>query len=557
MVSLHHTDIDGVPCFWVESGRPTLAAQLIFRTGMADEWLNGSGWTHILEHLALHGRGGGTLAVNGSVSLLHTTFDAHGPARDVARHLTELAVWLSRPVFHEFEREKGVLQAESALRADSPSRRALGWRYGSLGPGTVSYSEPGISRATPAGLAHHAAGVFASGNAALVLDGPPPADLSLALPPGPLRVAPRAVGCGDVLPAACVDDAGLVLSGVVARSTAATFLPELLQRGLQDRLRDDAGAAYAPWATYEKVDEDQALVVAGSDLLAPLLSTIAEASLGLVRDLSTLGPEPSRLAEVREARMQAMRDPFAMVALAVRAAHDHLAGRRPLCFEEYLHETASVSAKDVQGEARAFRESLLLGLPSGSAWSGQLPMIGWPAQRPTLAGKRFRHRDWPAVRSRLVIAAQGVEMADRSQARRVEFENATGAVAHPDGARTLVSHDGWNLVIDPHAWHDGVAAVSLLDRLSPEPLRMAQPWPTPSTFRRRSWWDRWTTWSRTTFRPQAGSRGWTRLLPLALLILGVFTVIAAGLPGAVLSWALSFRVLAGLIAVAVVISLRR
>lgn len=557
MVVLHHTDIDGVPCFWVESGRPTLAAQLLFRSGMADEWLSASGWTHMLEHLALHGRGGGALAVNGSVALLHTTFDAHGPAPEVARHLTELTTWLSGPVFHELEREKGVLQAESALRADSPSRRALGWRYGSLGPGTVCYSEPGISRATPADLARHAARVFAAGNAALVLDGPPPVELTLRLPPGPVQVAPRAVPCGDLIPAAYVDNGGLVISGVVPRSPAATFLPELLQRGLQERLRDGAGAAYAPWATYEKVDDEQALVLAGSDLLASVLPTIADEVLGLVRDLATMGPEPARFADVREARVQAMRDPYATVGLAMRAAHDHLAGRQILSFDEYLDEALAVSARDVQAEARAFKDTLLLGIPGQSRWSDQLPMTEWPEQRPMLAGKRFRHRDWPAVRSRLVVGPQGVEVALRSESRRVEFENATGVLEHADSARTLVSHDGWNLMIDPQAWHRGAVAVGLMDRLSPEHLRMTQPWPADAGFQRGSAWSRWKAWGVSVLRPQAKSRVWTRLLPLLLLAFVAVVVIIAGLPGAVLSWALSLRFLGVLVLVAVVVSLRR
>lgn len=119
MFALHETEVDGVRCFWVETDRPTLSAQLIFRQGMADEWLNESGWLHMLEHLSLHGRGGGTLQVNGSVSLLHTSFTAHGPAERVGAHFSDLTQWLSAPTFHEFERERGVLQAESRLRGGS------------------------------------------------------------------------------------------------------------------------------------------------------------------------------------------------------------------------------------------------------------------------------------------------------------------------------------------------------------------------------------------------------------------------------------------------------
>ena len=90
MLELRHTDVDGVRCFWVETGRPTLAGALFFRHGMVDEPLAESGWLHVLEHLALHGRGGGALHVNGSVTPLHTSFDVHGPHQGVVDHLAQV-----------------------------------------------------------------------------------------------------------------------------------------------------------------------------------------------------------------------------------------------------------------------------------------------------------------------------------------------------------------------------------------------------------------------------------------------------------------------------------
>src|SRR4051794_23017115 len=116
MVTVRESEVDGVPCFWVETGRPTLAANLLFRQGSADEPLHESGWLHLLEHMALHGAGRGSLQVNGSVSTLVTSFDAHGPPGAVAAHLTKLASWLRDPRVQGVERERGVLRAESGLR---------------------------------------------------------------------------------------------------------------------------------------------------------------------------------------------------------------------------------------------------------------------------------------------------------------------------------------------------------------------------------------------------------------------------------------------------------
>ena len=134
MISVHSTDVDGVPCFWVDSGRPTLAVSLQFRFGSADEHFLESGWQHLLEHCVLHGRGGGALQINGSVDLLETAFTAHGPADAVAAHLAEVTAWLADPELEDVEHEAKVLQAEREARGHGgPATRALGWRYGAHG----------------------------------------------------------------------------------------------------------------------------------------------------------------------------------------------------------------------------------------------------------------------------------------------------------------------------------------------------------------------------------------------------------------------------------------
>src|SRR5437870_8151319 len=131
--------VDDVPAFWVPSERPTLSASLVFRQGMVDESLSTSGWTHLLEHHALHDRESGTLGVNGSVGLLHCRFDFHGPSAEVARAVTEVSEWLAAPTFTGLEREKSVLAAETAYRGGSATALSLAWRTGARGPGSAAY----------------------------------------------------------------------------------------------------------------------------------------------------------------------------------------------------------------------------------------------------------------------------------------------------------------------------------------------------------------------------------------------------------------------------------
>jgi hypothetical protein len=431
MIPVYESEIDGVRCFWVDTGRPTLAGQLLFRQGMADEWLVESGWQHLLEHLALHGRGGGALSVNGSVSLLHTSFEAHGPADQVAEHFAALTAWLSAPVFDEFERERGVLRAESALRGTGPARRALSWRYGSLGPGTASFNEPGIARSSSEALTARARRAFGRGNAVLVLDGPPPPSLRLTLPDGVLQRPPVAVPCDATLPAVYCEGDGLILSGVVPRSESAMFVPEILQRALREQLRDKAGAAYAPWGSYEPVDETRAVVMAGSDLLRELLPHVAQTAIDVTRRLAVGGVSAAELQDLKEQRLQEMRDPYAAVGLATQAARAVLNSRTPQHFDDLVRAVESTSTRTVREDLRLFWESMMLGLPSEATWSAQLPSLEFPMVETQRRGTRVRHRDWPAVSTRLARTASSwstESVRDRSRSRTAPASTPTPTV---------------------------------------------------------------------------------------------------------------------------------
>lgn len=474
MTELHETDVDGVRCFWVDTGRPTLAALLIFRQGMADEPLAESGWLHLLEHLALHGRGGGALHVNGSVSMLHTTFDVHGPHAAVVEHLAAVTTWLSEPAFHEFERERDVLAAESALRGGS-AQRAFGWRYGAVGPGTVSHDEPGVGRATPELLTERARRVFTRDNATLVLDGPPPADLRLVLPGGALLLPTPATVLEKTIPAAYCDDAGLVLSGVVTRSSAATVAQEILQRALRERLRETAGAAYAPWASYEPVDQDKALLLGVSDILPKLLPELADNILHLVKALRTEPVPEAWLREVVESRLQSVRDPYFATSLAGRAAHFHLNGQLPQSEEQILTELSGLRGDDVAASLAEFCGSLLLGIPSATRWRDQLPMLAQPHVWTRPEGRGFRSVDWPASNAELRVGPDRIEMSGGDKALAVAFDDVVGLFVFGDGGRYVLGRDGWGLHVLPSAWRRGSAAVVALDAAIPTGLHLPHP----------------------------------------------------------------------------------
>lgn len=524
MVTLHQTEIDGVRCFWVETGRPTLAAHLIFRQGMVDEPLLESGWLHLLEHLALHDRDRQSLQINGSVSLLETSFDAHGPAELVADHLSGVTGWLSAPEFGQLDRERKVLRAEGDLRA-GPTQRALGWRYGATGPGVAAYQEPALGAATPELLAERAAAVFTQGNAVLALDGPPPPGLRLNLSEGELLPASDATAIEEKTPAAYVDGAGVVVSGVVERGPHATFVPDLLQRQLTERLRNQEGGSYAPWATYERVDETRAVVIAGSDVHAQGRGSLAGGMWSLLQGLATNGAPRAHLDDAIALRRQALHDPYAAYGVALQAAHFVLNGRAPLAFDELVTELDATSPDDVQREVAHFLDSLLIGLPPETTWNEQWQMVTPATGSPRLQGRRFRSIGWPASKDELVIGASGVEVRADSLAQTYEVTELEGVLAFEDGARHLVRGDGYGISIEPALWRGGQEAVAALDDLVPAHLMLPQPRREPApTFDTPGWFRRW---SRFAFggilRPGVRFASWV------VLIVGVLVAAEVGL----------------------------
>ncbi|GAB3252057.1 peptidase M16 family protein [Nocardioides dilutus] len=467
MVTLHETEVDGVRCFWVDTGRPTLAAWLVFRSGLADESITDTGFLHLLEHLSLNGRGGGPLHVNGQVSLVDTMFQAHGPHDLVSAHLDALTAWLARPGFDELERERRVLQAEAGTRGSSPTARALGWRYGATGPGLSVYDEVGLGRATPERLAARAAEVFTQGNAVLVLDGAPPPSLRLRLPDGVLQPLRPAVPCEERYPAMYVDEAGVIVSGVVPRSVASSFAAEILNKELADRLRFQDGNAYAPWAVYERVDESSAVVVAGSDVQPPALPTLLNDVLGIMRHLRVHRTDEQRLEEFKSSRIQGIQDPYAEIGVAVRAAYEHFAGRPPLTLDEMVAEVRAVTTSDVVSAFKAMHATLLVGVPGASTYTEQIRRLEAPTGRPKVRGRSWRSVNWPGDASRLRISDEAVELVDGKRARTIPAHEVHAMLAHENGLRHLVTVDGYGLTINPHAWRRGQSAVECLDRLVP------------------------------------------------------------------------------------------
>jgi zinc protease len=474
MSSVRETEIDGVLCFFVDTGRPLSSAHLIFRQGAADEPLHETGWLHLLEHLALLDRETLSRPVTGSTSMLLTAFETNGPAEAIVQRLGALSGWLAEPDLRLLARERGVLQAEAQLRSD-PLVRSLTWRYGAVGPGVASYVEAGSVRATPELLVERSRHVFNSSNAVLVLDGPPPAGLSLPLAPGEYHPPAPARAVGRPLPAAYVDDAGLTLSGAVPRTHEATFLPALLERAVHDGLRQRTGGVYAPWSGIVTVDDHRAVVAAGSDVVPEMLGTIVEAGLDISRGLATEGVPRLWLDEAIATRLQALARPEAAFAIALGAAYAVLSDRVPKSQEELVEELRITDPQLVDVAARAFHDSLLLGVPEGADLGKHIDPVAFPEVEPTPEASRHRHVNWPADLTTFAADAESIESATTHTARRLQTADVVCLLAWRDGTRRVVGRDGSVIEMEPQQWARGQELTAVLDTAVPAELHLPMP----------------------------------------------------------------------------------
>ena len=533
---LREDEIDGVRTFWVDTGRPTLGAVLVFRTGMVDETLPTTGWSHLVEHLALHGRGTGTLSVNGSTALLHTQVQAHGAHGDVAAFLRDVTTWLAAPDLGRLGHESRVLRAEAEYRGQGDGTAALLQRYGARGPGLVGYAEPGLARAAEGPLRELLGTSFTAGNAVLVLDGPPPEGLRLALGPGAPVPVPDLPTTTEARPAAYVTAGRLVLSGEVPRTVPATFLPQVVEDMLRRDLRDAAGGAYAPWGTYEAVGPDTGVVLAGSDVARSLHPTVVHYALSGLAALRERGPIAGVVEDAVAAAVRGLRDPYQATGFAYRAAVAHLRGEPPQSPEAVVEEVAAVTRDDVHAVVAGFGDSLLLGVPGDAAWNHELRMLrmGERQQRP--GGTRYRTRNAPAVHEDLVVGEEGLAVGSGERWRTVEVGDVAGVLAFPDGGRHVIRRDGWGISVEPTMWRRGRAAVTRVDECLPSGLVMVLDARDPSVLPRpASAWRRWLP-------------AWWIVLGLvlftALLLLGIgtaepFTVVVAA--GAIALYLLVLR----------------
>ena len=157
--------LDGVRLLTGDGDDELLDAGIVFGVGHCDETLATSGFSHLVEHLALRGLEGD--GVNGSVRGAVTEFHIRGTRAQIGEFFEQLGPRLAAPPIEDLNVERRVLLAESDYRArERPdSLDMLPIQFGWRGLGLESLFETGLRSVTPEALTGWARRWFTRSNA--------------------------------------------------------------------------------------------------------------------------------------------------------------------------------------------------------------------------------------------------------------------------------------------------------------------------------------------------------------------------------------------------------
>ena len=394
--------VNGVTVLFADRPGP-VSGGLLFRVGWSDEPLARAGLTHLIEHLALHGRHDVSGHHNATTGESITHFHATGTEAEVVATLNGTCAALRELPLARIETEKEILRTEAAGRSFGASDRQRLERYGARGPGLAGYEGFGLSAITAEDVRDWASEWFVTGNAVMwITGGAIPPNLDLRLPPGQRRPVPVWTDLLTSTPAFFRGArGGILLDAVVPRSAAASLFAKVASRALFRSLREEGGYSYAAQCEYEPIDADSARITMYADALE---DAQAAATGGLVDVLAALrggAVDANDLLASQEATRLALEDPFLGAAMLPGRAMNALIGGGAQDAAEMQRESDAVTVADIAAVAQAVWDDALIQIPEGALdWAGfaAVPTLvdsrdHWtPFPQPRSGGRRAGHR---------------------------------------------------------------------------------------------------------------------------------------------------------------------
>ncbi len=476
MAQVNWTELDGVTTVWAEAEGPVYA-EIIFRTGRADETLPTSGVTHLIEHLALSSIDDPNRCHNGFVDTTMTGFSTTGTLDEVTALLERLCRNLTSLPGEFLEREKWVLAAEQASDDGNPCGSLLCERFGTVGFGLAGTSQLGLSAASIEHLGEYARRVFVKQNAILLLSAAPPKALRLELPEGEKQPLPALKPVLAEHPCHCreMSESGVVTSSLVTRSSAATVLCQVAETRLIARLRSERAVSYSPSVHYEPLNRDVAHFCMLADGAPSRWQELANSFEEILASLDAIDE-----AEVEIAKAAVLKEMVGTLAPVGRdsilielevAARDWLLGRRPESIHSIAEGIRQVGVSEFENAAREAKNSVIVALPSGVVPRTWALKLAAPPAAPVVQGTERRSVDAPFARERLVSGEEGVSVLLTRQAHlTVRYDDLSGLLTFDDGAVVLLGRDGAQIVVEPQMWRGGGQAVQEIRSRVPEAL---------------------------------------------------------------------------------------
>ncbi|MDW4912126.1 M16 family metallopeptidase [Streptomyces californicus] len=445
------TEVDGIPTLLAPtSGGGPVVAGLFFRVGAADETLATAGLTHLVEHLALHRHGVSDLHYNGSTAATHTHFVVSGTAEEVVAYLNGVCASLRDLPVERLATERQILRTEQAGRGRGPNHQLPLWRYGARGYGLASYPEYGTLHLTADAVRAWAATWFTRDNAVLwIASDTVPAGLDLTLPAGRRQPLPEPTSALPVTPAYLTGGSGgVVLDGIVRRSTAAVLFAEVLSRALFTDLRQKGGYSYTADCGYQPRDRDHATLTAFADALPQKQDAVVGGFIDVLARLRAGTIDQAELDSARAKTLKQYEGPDTGAAALPSYALNLLTGHPNLTPDEHRAELDAVTVEDLREVAGELYDSALIQVPGRSVdWAGFTAAPQWSAPVTDPAGTVHRSRASDAVS--LAVGPEAVTLVTPGGQITVRYDACAAMRVFPDGARHLIGFDAFVVEVEP------------------------------------------------------------------------------------------------------------
>ncbi|WP_420168046.1 M16 family metallopeptidase [Streptomyces violaceoruber] len=445
------TEVDGIPTLLAPtSGGGPVVAGLFFRVGAADETLATAGLTHLVEHLALHRHGVSDLHYNGSTAATHTHFVVSGTAEEVVAYLNGVCASLRDLPVERLATEREILRTEQAGRGRGPNHQLPLWRYGARGYGLASYPEYGTLHLTADAVRAWAATWFTRDNAVLwIASDTVPAGLDLTLPAGRRQPLPEPTSALPVTPAYLTGGSGgVVLDGIVRRSTAAVLFAEVLSRALFTDLRQKGGYSYTADCGYQPRDRDHATLTAFADALPQKQDAVVGGFIDVLARLRAGTIDQAELDSARAKTLKQYEGPDTGAAALPSYALNLLTGHPNLTPDEHRAELDAVTVEDLREVAGELYGSALIQVPGRSVdWAGFTAAPQWSAPVTDPAGTVHRSRASDAVS--LAVGPEAVTLVTPGGQITVRYDACAAMRVFPDGARHLIGFDAFVVEVEP------------------------------------------------------------------------------------------------------------